>query len=141
METRELTAITVETLINAPIEKVWKLWSAPEHITQWCQAADDWHAPYADNDLKDGGRFRTTMAAKDGSFSFEFEGVYTKVDEHEFIAYTMADGRKVSVKFESQGNKTKVTESFDPESENSVEMQRQGWQAILDNFKKYVERN
>ena len=141
METKELTSITVETLINAPIEKVWKFWSDPEHITQWCQASDDWHAPYADNDLRDGGKFRTTMAAKDGSFSFEFEGVYTKVREHEFIAYTMADGRKVAVQFESQGNQTKVTETFDPESENSVEMQQQGWQAILDNFKKYVERN
>ena len=139
METKELTAITVETVVNAPMEKVWKYWSSPEHITQWCQASDDWHAPYADNDLKDGGKFRTTMAAKDGSFSFEFEGVYTKVNEHEFIGYTMSDGRKVSVEFEAQGNKTKVTETFDPESENSVEMQQQGWQAILDKFAQHVE--
>lgn len=141
METKELTAITVQTMINAPVEKVWKYWSGPEHITQWCQASDDWHAPYADNDLRDGGKFRTTMAAKDGSFSFEFEGVYTRVREHEFIAYTMADGRKVSVQFEPQGKQTKVIETFDPESENSLEMQQQGWQAILDNFKKYVERS
>src|SRR5688572_6274792 len=141
METKELTAITIETVINAPVEKVWKYWSSPEHITQWCAASDDWHAPYADNDLREDGKFRTTMAAKDGSFSFEFEGVYTKVKEHKLIEYTMADGRKVSVVFTEEGNKTRVVETFDPESENSLEMQRTGWQAILDNFKKYVEQN
>ena len=141
METKELTAITIETIINAPVEKVWNYWSSPEHITQWCAASDDWHAPYADNDLREDGKFRTTMAAKDGSFSFEFEGVYTKVKEHQLIEYTMADGRKVAVVFEEAGNKTRIVETFDPESENSLEMQRSGWQAILDNFKKYVEQN
>jgi uncharacterized protein YndB with AHSA1/START domain len=141
METKELKAITVETVVNAPVEKVWEFWSKPEHITQWCQASDDWHAPYADNDLRENGKFRTTMAAKDGSFSFDFEGVYTKVKKHQLIEYTMADGRKVSIVFSGDGNKTRVVETFDPESENSLEMQRGGWQAILDNFRKYVESN
>lgn len=141
METKELTAITVESVVDAPVEKVWECWSSPEHITQWCQASDDWHAPYADNDLHKEGKFRTTMAAKDGSFSFDFEGVYTNVEKHELIEYEMSDGRKVSVIFTKEGNKTRVVETFDPESENPIEMQRGGWQAILDNFKKYVESN
>ena len=141
METKELTAITIETVVNAPVEKVWKYWSSPEHITQWCAAADDWHAPYADNDLREDGKFRTTMAAKDGSFSFEFEGVYTRVKEHRLIEYTMPDGRNVSTVFSEEGNKTRIIETFDPESQNPIEMQRTGWQAILDNFKKYVEEN
>jgi uncharacterized protein YndB with AHSA1/START domain len=135
------TSITVQNTTNAPVEKVWKYWSAPEHITQWCQASDDWHAPYADNDLREGGSFKTTMAAKDGSFSFDFGGVYDKVDEHRLIEYTLGDGRKVKVVFEANGNTTNITETFDAERTNPVEMQRAGWQAILDNFKKYTETN
>lgn len=135
------TAITVQNTTNAPVEKVWKYWSEPQHITQWCQASDDWHAPYADNDLRDGGAFKTTMAAKDGSFSFDFGGVYDKVDHHRSIEYTMADGRKVKVVFEADGDATHITETFDPEAVNSLEMQKAGWQAILDNFKKYTENN
>jgi uncharacterized protein YndB with AHSA1/START domain len=135
------TSITVQNTTNAPVEKVWKYWSAPEHITQWCQASDDWHAPYADNDLREGGTFKTTMAAKDGSFSFDFGGVYDKVNEHKLIEYTMGDGRKVKVVFEANGNSTNITETFDAEGTNSIEMQRTGWQAILDNFKKYTETN
>jgi uncharacterized protein YndB with AHSA1/START domain len=141
METAEKTAITVETMVNAPVEKVWRHWNEPKHITQWCQAADDWHAPFAENDLKVNGKFKTTMAAKDGSVSFDFEGVYDTVQQHKRIAYTMADGRKVNITFSEEGNKTRVVETFDPESENPVEMQRGGWQAILDNFKKYSESN
>lgn len=141
METLNKTAITVETIVNAPVEKVWNYWSAPEHIKQWCQASDDWHAPYADNDLKTGGKFKTTMAAKDGSFSFDFEGVYDKVEEYKTIEYTMPDGRKVSVHFTADGDQTKVTETFDPETTHSAEMQKSGWQAILDNFKKHTEAN
>jgi len=87
METLNKTSITVETTVNAPIEKVWNYWGKPEHITKWCQASDDWHAPYADNDLKTDGKFKTTMAAKDGSFSFDFEGVYSKVEKHKLIEY------------------------------------------------------
>lgn len=133
--------ITVEAIINAPIEKVWAMWSEPKHITQWCQASDDWHAPYADNDLVTGGKFKTTMAAKDGSFSFDFEGIYSNVKHLELIEYNMADGRRVSIKFSKEGNNTKVVETFDPEAENPVDMQRDGWQAILDNFKKHAETN
>lgn len=135
------TSITVHNTTNAPVEKVWKYWSEPQHITKWCQASDDWHAPYADNDLREGGTFKTTMAAKDGSFSFDFGGVYDKVEDHKLIEYTMGDGRRVKVKFEADGDATHITETFDPESMNSLEMQKAGWQAILDNFKKYTETN
>lgn len=141
METTTTTPITVESTVKAPIEKVWKYWSDPQHIMNWCAASDDWHAPYADNDLREGGNFKTTMAAKDGSFSFDFGGVYTKVIEHEAIEYTMSDGRKVQITFSGNANETTVVETFDPESENPLEMQRGGWQAILDNFKKYTETN
>lgn len=141
METTEKTTITVQATIKAPVEKVWQYWNAPEHITKWCAASDDWHAPYAENDARTGGKFKTTMAAKDGSFSFDFEGVYSKVEEHKTIEYGMSDGRKVQVLFSGNGNETTVTESFDPETTHSIEMQRGGWQAILDNFKKHVETN
>ncbi len=139
METTAKQPITVETTVNAAIEKVWKSWSEPQHITKWCQASDDWHAPKATNDLRKGGEFSTTMAAKDGSFSFDFGGVYDEVINHKLIEYTMSDGRRVKVTFAPQGNQTKVVETFDPESQNSLEMQQAGWQAILDNFKKYTE--
>ena len=141
METKGVTKVTVESVINAPVEKVWKYWNAPEHITKWCQASDDWHAPHAENDLRVDGKFKTTMAAKDGSFSFDFGGVYTKVQQHKAIEYKMDDGRKVQITFSGNGNETKVTETFEAESENPIEMQRGGWQAILDNFKKHTETN
>lgn len=141
MESATKTTITVETIVNAPVEKVWAYWNEPKHITQWCQASDDWHAPRAENDLKEGGKFSTTMAAKDGSFSFDFGGVYTRVTENKLIEYTMGDGRKVSVQFYPGDNSTKVVESFEAETTHSEEMQRGGWQAILDNFKKHVETN
>jgi uncharacterized protein YndB with AHSA1/START domain len=141
METSNKTTITVETIIKAPVSKVWEYWIKPEHITKWCQASDDWHAPYADNDVKPGGTFKTTMAAKDGSFSFDFGGTYTKVKENEIMEYTMGDGRTVQVSFKAEGAETKVIETFEPEGMNPLEMQKGGWQAILDNFKKYVEGN
>jgi len=139
METAKRTPITVETIVNAPVEKVWASWSEPKHITQWTHASDDWHAPYAENDLRDGGKFKTTMAAKDGSVSFDFEGIYDKVEPYKSIAYTLGDDRKVEIIFTDQGSTTKVTEIFDPESTNSVELQQGGWQAILENFKRYTE--
>lgn len=139
MEAAEKTRITVIATINAPVEKVWKIWNDPQHITHWCSASDDWHAPYAENDLRKDGKFKTTMAAKDGSFSFDFEGVYTKVEPHKTIEYTMSDARKVQIGFSANGDSTKVTQTFEAESENPIEMQRGGWQAILDNFKKYSE--
>lgn len=141
METKERTAITIETLVKAPIEKVWKYWSAPEHITKWATASDDWHTPFADNDLRKDGKFKTTMAAKDGSFSFDFEGVYTNVKPNALIEYVMSDGRKAKIVFEGNDKDTKIVETFDPESENPIDMQRDGWQAILNNFKKYTEAN
>lgn len=141
METMDKTTITVEAVVKAPIDKVWKYWNEPEHITKWCAASDDWHAPFAENDLRKDGKFKTTMAAKDGSFSFDFGGVYSKVEANKAIEYAMEDGREVKLTFESQGNDTKVIETFDPESQNPIDMQRGGWQAILDNFKKYTETN
>jgi uncharacterized protein YndB with AHSA1/START domain len=139
METATKKTITVEVLVKAPVDKVWKSFTEPKSITQWCFASDDWHAPSAENDLRPEGKFTTRMAAKDGSMGFDFGGVYTRVREHELIEYAMDDGRMVSVTFRREGNETRVTETFDPEATNSLEMQRGGWQAILDNFKKYVE--
>ncbi len=141
METANKTAITVEATIQSNIEKVWKYWSLPEHITKWCAPSDDWHAPKADNDLRTGGTFSTTMAAKDGSFSFDFAGVYDNVIGHKLIEYTIADGRKVKVTFSSKGNETVIVETFDAENIHPEEVQRGGWQAILNNFKKYTEEN
>ncbi|MFA6944613.1 MAG: SRPBCC domain-containing protein [Pedobacter sp.] len=133
--------IKVETSVKAPLDKVWEYWSNPEHITKWCQASDDWHAPHAENDLQNGGRFKTVMSAKDGSFSFDFEGVYHDVDKPDYIRYTLDDGRKVEIIFKAQGDHTKITESFEAEKTNSEVVQKAGWQAILDSFKKYTENN
>ena len=133
--------ITVKTTINASIEKVWNFWTLPEHITKWSFASPDWHTPYAENDLREGGKFKSTMAAKDGSMSFDFEGEYTLVKQNEAIEYIMADGRKVEITFNETPNGVEVIESFDPETQNPEEMQRGGWQAILDNFKNYAENN
>lgn len=140
METATSTIITIETVVNAPIEKIWEAWTKPEHITQWSSASDDWHTPWAKNDLRAGGSFSSRMEAKDGSMGFEFGGIYDVVTTNEYIEYTMGDGRKVKTTFTADGNSTKVVESFDAEQENPVEMQQAGWQAILDNFKKYTEQ-
>ncbi|MNH74712.1 hypothetical protein D3C73_269310 [compost metagenome] len=139
METGNNVTITVETTVHSPIEKVWEYWSEPQHITKWNNASEDWHVPKAENDLRVGGTFLTRMEAKDGSFGFDFSGVYDDVRKNEFISYTIGDGRKVTITFISQENGTKVIETFDAETTNSVEMQKAGWQAILDNFKKYSE--
>jgi uncharacterized protein YndB with AHSA1/START domain len=139
MEHTIKNAITVETIINVPVEKVWEFWNSPEHITNWCAASPDWHAPYAENDIFEGGRFKTTMAAKDESFSFDFAGTYTGVKENELIEYTLDDDRKVKIIFSSTAEGTKITEIFEPEGNNPIEMQQGGWQAILDHFKKYTE--
>jgi uncharacterized protein YndB with AHSA1/START domain len=141
METGSNTRITVQNSIKAPAQKVWEYWSKPEHITKWSNASDDWHTPRAENDLREGGKFLSRMEARDGSMGFDFGGVYDEVKEHNRIAYTMGDGRKVEVDFETSGDETKVVETFDAENTHPVEMQRGGWQAILDNFKKYVEAN
>ncbi|MFV8335455.1 SRPBCC family protein [Flavobacterium sp. RSP29] len=133
--------ITVQDTINASIEKVWELWTAPEHVMKWNNASDDWHTPFAENDLKVGGKFKYTMASKDGTMRFDFEGIYTNVVNPSLIEYEMADGRKVKIIFEKDEDSIKLIESFDPETENPEEMQKNGWQAILDNFKKYVENS
>jgi len=133
------TEITVEAIVKAPVERVWKYWTEPEHIKQWNNASEDWHTPHAENDLRVGGAFSSRMEAKDGSFGFDFGGVYDEVSEHERIVYTLGDGRKVAINFISQGEATRVVETFEAEETNAVEMQQAGWQAILDNFKKYAE--
>ena len=139
--TTEKTLVTVEATVNAPVEKVWKFWTEENHITQWNTATPEWHSPSAKNDVRPGGSFSIRMEAKDGSMGFDFGGVYDEVKPNELISYTMSDGRTVKVIFEKSGNATKITETFVAESENSVDMQRTGWQAILDNFKKYTETN
>ena len=141
METQEKTIITVESTVNAPVEKVWEYWTKPEHITKWNNASDDWHTPWVKADLREGGSFVARMEARDGSMGFDFGGVYDILRPNEYIEYTIGDGRKVKVTFSVQGNTTKVVENFEAENTNSVEIQQGGWQAILDNFKKYTEAN
>ena len=141
MEIKERERVSVETTIKAPIEKVWDFWTNPIHIVHWNNAAADWHTPKAENDLKVGGKFVFKMAAKDGTFGFEFEGVYTEVKNNELIAYQMGDGRNAKINFTSDADKIKITETFEIEDNNTIDLQRIGWQAILNNFKKYVEAN
>jgi len=133
------TNIIIETTVNAPTEKVWKFFTGPEHIRQWNAASEDWHTTKSENDLRAGGRFLSRMEAKDGSFGFDFGGVYNEVKTNQLIAYTMDDGRKVKNTFTDQDKKTKLVISFEAETENSIEVQQGGWQAILNNFKKYTE--
>jgi uncharacterized protein YndB with AHSA1/START domain len=139
MDTKEKTAITVSALIHASIDKVWRLWTQPKHIRHWNQASDDWHTPKANNDFRVGGNFLYRMETKDDRFGFDFSGVYDEIRADELIAATLDDGRRLRIEFTNKGNKTKVSETFDAEEENSVEIQQDGWQAILDNFKKYAE--
>jgi uncharacterized protein YndB with AHSA1/START domain len=139
METKNRTVITVETTLQSPLDKAWQSFTEPRHITQWCQASEDWHAPFAENDLRTGGKFKTTMAAKDKSMQFDFGGTYTNVQQNKIIEYTMDDGRRATVTFSSEGNSTRVTETFEAEDINPIDMQRGGWQAILDSYRKYTE--
>ncbi|MFC0775638.1 SRPBCC family protein [Terrimonas alba] len=141
METQEKTIITVQNTVNAPVQKVWEYWTKPEHITQWNNASDDWHTPWAKADFREGGSFSARMEAKDGSMGFEFGGVYDVLRTNEYIEYTLGDGRKVKIRFTPVGKTTEVVESFEAEGTHSIEMQKGGWQAILDNFKKYTEAN
>ena len=133
------TIITVETQVNCQVGKVWELWTNPVHITHWNHASDDWFTPWAENDLQVGGKFRSRMEARDGSFGFDFGGVYDVVEENQRIEYTLGDDRKVKIEFKEEGGGTLVTESFEAESTNPVELQKNGWQAIANNFKKYAE--
>lgn len=132
--------ITVQAVINAPVEQVWKLYTEPEHVMKWNNASNDWHTPRAENDLKVGGKFLYRMEAKDGSSGFDFDGTYKQVIANELIVYSISDGRKVEVTFTKDDNaRTKMDTTFEAESTNAIEMQRDGWQAILNNFKIYVE--
>ena len=140
METAAKKMITIEARVNAPVEKVWQFWAGPEHIKQWNTASDDWHTTKSENDLREGGTFSARMEAKDGSFGFDFEAIYDEVVDGEKFTYTMLDGRKASVEFKKDGDQTNIVVSFDAENENPEEMQKNGWQAILNNFKSYAER-
>ncbi|MDZ7605749.1 MAG: SRPBCC family protein [Cyclobacteriaceae bacterium] len=135
----EKQSITVSVQIKAPVHHVWECWTQPRHIVKWNNASDDWHTPMATNDLKKGGKFSYRMESKDGSVGFDFEGIYTEVEPLKKIAYAMADGRIAVIQFTDKGKETFVEETFDAETENSIELQRQGWQAILNNFKKLAE--
>ncbi len=131
--------ITVESFVKAPLDRVWKAWSNPDDIKQWNAAQDDWHTTRSTVDLREGGKFSARMEAKDGSQGFDFEGSFTRIVPNKTIAYRMSDGREVIVEFAERAGGVHVSETFDPESENTPELQRQGWQAILDNFKRHVE--
>jgi uncharacterized protein YndB with AHSA1/START domain len=139
MENSKDKTITVQVEVSAPIQVVWDTWTSPDSIREWNHASDDWHCPSASNDLTVGGSFSYTMAAADGSDSFDFNGTYTEITTLKSISYLMGDGRKASIAFEQLETSVRVTETFDPESENTLELQRNGWQAILDNFKKCAE--
>lgn len=141
METMSKTKITIEATVNAPVQTVWKMWSNPEDIIKWNSPSEDWHTPRAENDLREGGKFSSRMEAKDGSFGFDFFGIYDMVEENKTIAYTLGDDRKVEIRFSEENGQTKVVEIFEAEDVNPVDMQQAGWQAILNCFKKYVESN
>ena len=133
------TSITVAATVAASPEKVWEYYNGPTHITAWNSASEDWHTPSSNNDLRVGGRFTHRMEARDGSQGFDFSGTYDEVKDLERIAYTMDDGRKAIVDFKDLGGKTEVTVVFDAENEYPVDFQREGWQSILNEFKKYTE--
>lgn len=133
--------IIIKANVKAPAKKVWELWTNPKHIVKWNTASDEWHTPKAENDLRVGGKFLSRMEAKDCSFGFDFTGTYDEVDPLKKIAYTMEDGRKAEIDFKENGGSTEIMTVFDAESQNPIDMQRDGWQAILDNFKNYTENN
>lgn len=131
--------IAIETVVKAPLSKVWDAWNNPEDIKQWNAASDDWHTTRSTVDLREGGKFLSRMEAKDGSMGFDFEGEYTRIAPEEIIEYRMSDGREVKVEFIEREDGVLVKTAFDAETEHPAEMQRAGWQAILDNFGRYVE--
>ena len=131
--------ITVETAVKAPIEKVWETWNNPADIKVWNTPQKDWHTTQSDVDLREGGKFSARMEAKDGSRGFDFEGTYTRVVPRKAIEFLMSDGREVKVEFLKRPGLVLVKETFDSETENALEVQREGWQAILDNFGRHVE--
>ena len=136
---QETQVITIQARIRAPREQVWDCWTQPEHIMKWNAASEDWHTTGAVNDLRAGGAFSSRMEARDGSAGFDFGGIYDEVEQFELISYTLGDGRKVRVTFAVAGKETVVTEAFEAETQNPADIQRAGWQSILDHFKKYAE--
>jgi uncharacterized protein YndB with AHSA1/START domain len=134
-------SITLEAKVNASVEKIWKYYTEPKHILKWNTASEDWHTTKSENDLKVGGKFLSRMEAKDGSFGFDFEGVYDEVKINQLITYTLGDGRKVEITFKNAKTETIIVVVFEAESQNSIEMQKGGWQAILNSFKNYTEKN
>lgn len=136
-----MSKITVQTVVASNTQKAWDYYTQPEHITKWNFASDDWQCPSASNDLKVGGKYNARMEAKDGSWGFDFEAIYSKIENGKSFTYVLGDGREADILFEGQGNNTAVTVTFDAENENPAEMQKAGWQAILDNYKKYTEAN
>jgi uncharacterized protein YndB with AHSA1/START domain len=140
MKSENTSKITIKATVNVSVNKVWEVWTEPQHITKWNNASDDWHTPYAENDLRVGGKFLSRMEAKDGSFGFDFSGIYDEVKLFEVITYTLEDGRKVTTRFIDKENKTDILVIFDAEDTNSMEQQEDGWQSILNNFKKYTEQ-
>jgi len=141
MNKTEKTFITIEASVNAPLEKVWLFYTGTQHIVKWNHASADWHTTKAENDLRVGGKFLSRMEAKDGSFGFDFWGIYDEIKTNELIAYTLGDNRTVNITFNNNTNQTKINIVFEAETENAIELQKGGWQAILDNFKKYTEEN
>ncbi len=137
----EKTTIRIETHVKAPAKKVWSIWTDPIEITKWNSPSPEWHTPKAEHDLKPGGAFTYRMEARDGSFGFDFGGIFDVVTPNKYLEYTIGDGRKVKINFNAEGGKTHVIQEFEAESQNSIEMQRSGWQAILDSFKNYTESN
>lgn len=131
--------ITIDATVDAPLATVWERYTSPDHVTQWNFASDDWCCPSASNDMRVGGKYAARMEAKDGSFGFDFEAVYTDLAPQKSFTYVMPDGRAVTTSFENLGGKTRVTTVFDAETQNPVDMQRDGWQAILNNFKAHAE--
>ena len=131
--------ITVETTVDAPLSTVWQCWTAPEHITQWNFAADTWHCPSATNDVRIGGQFSWRMEAKDGSAGFDFKGTYTEVEQERLLVYTIEDGRPVRISFVQNENSVTILETFEAENLHTAEQQREGWQAILEHFRRHVE--
>ena len=140
MEQAARISITVETTVPVSPELAWEYWTKPAHITQWNQASDDWHTPRAESDLRAGGAFSSRMESKDGKYGFDFGGIFDAVEPPRLLDYTIGDGRKVQVTFESVASGTHIVETFEAEGENSAELQRQGWQAILDSYRKYVTK-
>ncbi len=134
-----MNKITIKTQVKGNVQQVWNAYTNPQHIINWNFATPEWHCPAATNDLRIGGEYFTRMEAKDGSFGFDFKAIYKEVKPEQSFVYVLEDGREVSVSFTPQGDTTEIVIVFDPESQNPIEMQQAGWQAILDNFKRYAE--